>query len=124
MFWRGKKTFFDYKNKINHSLKNRIFPRGLTHAFGRKMQFLFLFVFGQKTIYKSGLKMFQIKKKQTFFDYKNKLFPSLKNCIFPKGVTNAFGQKWHFFLYLCSVKTRLEIVLTDFVDEKETYFDY
>ena len=45
---RKQKPFFDYKNKINHSLKNRIFPRGLTHAFGRKMQFLFLFVFGPK----------------------------------------------------------------------------
>ena len=28
------------------------------------------------------------------------------------------------FFFICSVKTRLEIVLTDFVDAKETFFDY
>ena len=33
-------------------------------------------------------------------------------------------KKCHFFLYLCLVKTRLEIVLTDFVDKKETFFEY
>ena len=31
-----KKTFFDYKYKIFDTLKNRIFPKGLTHAFGQK----------------------------------------------------------------------------------------
>ena len=54
---RKQNIFLTTKTKLI-SLKNRIFPRGLTHAFGRKMQFLFFFVFGQKKIYKSGLKMF------------------------------------------------------------------
>ena len=44
---RKKKTFLDCKNKIFHSPKNRIFPKGLTHAFGQKMQLFSLFVFGQ-----------------------------------------------------------------------------
>ena len=35
MFWIEKKNF-DYKNKINHSLTNHIFPKGLTHALGKK----------------------------------------------------------------------------------------
>ena len=43
-----KETFFDHKNKIFQRLKNRIFPKGLTHAFGQKLQFFTLFVFGQK----------------------------------------------------------------------------
>ena len=34
---RYKKTFFDYKRNICESPKNRIFPKGLTHAFGQKM---------------------------------------------------------------------------------------
>ena len=31
-----KETFLCYKNKIFHSLKIRIFPKGLTHAFVKK----------------------------------------------------------------------------------------
>ena len=31
--------------------------------------------------------------KETFFEYKNKIFQSAKNGIFPKGLTHAFGQK-------------------------------
>ena len=33
--------------KIFHSHKNRTFPKGLTHPFGKKMHFFSLFVFGQ-----------------------------------------------------------------------------
>ena len=44
-----KETFFDCKNKIFKSLKTRIFEKGLTNAFGQKMEFFFSgFVFGQK----------------------------------------------------------------------------
>ena len=33
-------------------------------------------------------------RKETFFEYKNKTLQCpKKNCIFPKGVTHAFGQK-------------------------------
>ena len=48
---------------------------------------------------------------------------SPKNCIFPKGLTHAFGAKnVNFFLYLFSVKIRLVIVLlNDFVEKKETF---
>ena len=48
-----KETFFDCKRKISKSPKNRMFSKGLTHAFGQKMPILSLFVFGQnKTINK------------------------------------------------------------------------
>ena len=33
-------------------------------------------------------------------------------------------KKCRFFLYLFSVKTKLEIKLTDFVGKKQTFFDY
>ena len=42
---KRKQTLFDHKNKIFHSPKNRIFPTGLTHAFGQKMPLFSLFVF-------------------------------------------------------------------------------
>ena len=68
--------------------------------------------------------MFWIAKKD-FFVHKKEIFHSLKNGIFPKGLTHDFGPKnATFFFFLCSVKTKLEIVLTDFVDKKETFFDY
>ena len=65
-----------------------------------------------------------LESKQTFCYYKEKLFHSPKNRIFPRGLTHAFSQKYHLFLYLFSVKTRLQIKLTDFVEKKETFFDY
>ena len=42
-----KETFFQYKNKIFQTFKNRIFPKGLTHAFGQIMPILSFFAFGQ-----------------------------------------------------------------------------
>ena len=45
-----------------------------------------------------------LDRKETFFDYKNEIFQSLKNDIFPKGLAHAFGQNIYFFLYLFSVK--------------------
>ena len=42
-----KQTFFDDKDKNFKSHKNRIFPKGLIHAFGQKIQFFPLLLFGQ-----------------------------------------------------------------------------
>ena len=39
-FAEKKETFFGYKNRIFQSLKNRTFPKELTHGFGRKMPFM------------------------------------------------------------------------------------
>ena len=43
-----KKPFFDYKRNICESPKTRIFPKGLTHAFGQKNTNSLFFAFGQK----------------------------------------------------------------------------
>ena len=48
MFQIEQKAFYDYKNNIFQGLKNRIFPKGLTHAFGQKMELFSGFAFGQK----------------------------------------------------------------------------
>ena len=37
----GKETFFDHKKAVFQSLKNHIFPKGLTHAFGQKIYFFY-----------------------------------------------------------------------------------
>ena len=44
--------------------------------------------------------------------------------IFLKGLTHAFGQKCNFFLYLFSVKIRLEIMFNKVLYRKETFFSY
>ena len=48
MFEEEKKPFLVLKNSIFQSPKNRIFPKGLTHAFGQKMYFFFLELFSVK----------------------------------------------------------------------------
>ena len=40
-----KETFFDYIKKNFQRLKKRIFPRGLTRAFGQEMEFFFIICF-------------------------------------------------------------------------------
>ena len=88
-----KQTFLTIRRKF-FSPKNGIFPKGLTYAFGQKWFFFSLFVFGEK-----GLEIrFDdvLVRKETFFDFKNKLFQCLKNGIFPEGLTQAFGQKMQF----------------------------
>ena len=51
MFQREKKLIFEYKNKIIEILKNRIFPKGLTHALGQKMPNFSLFRFDQIPVF-------------------------------------------------------------------------
>ena len=48
-------TFFDYENKVFQTPKNHIFPKGLTHAFGKKWNFFHYFP--QIKELKSGLTM-------------------------------------------------------------------
>ena len=38
-----------------------------------------------------------LDRKETFFLTRRKIFEGLKNSIFPKGLTHAFGQKMQFF---------------------------
>ena len=42
-----------------------------------------------------------LDRKETFFDYKNEIFQSLKNGVFPKGLAHAFGQKIDFYFFIC-----------------------
>ena len=40
-----------------------------------------------------------LDRKETFFEYKNQIFQSSKNHIFPKGLTHRFGQKMPILSY-------------------------
>ena len=65
-----------------------------------------------------------VQEKRTFLTLKNRIFHSPKNRIFPKGLTHAFDQKCQFLLYLDLIKIRLEIMLKDFAEKRETFWGY
>ena len=91
-FGEKKKPFFTIRTKILDGPQNCIFPKGLTHAFGKKMPFfhyLFSLKIGLEPRFNNVL-----DRKETFFDY----IKSLKKRIFPRGLTHAFGQEMEFFL--------------------------
>ena len=58
-----KETFFGHKNVIFQSPKNRIFPKGLTHAFHQRMYFflyLFLVKIRPEIMFNNVIIMFQL----------------------------------------------------------------
>ena len=69
MFEEEKKPFLTLKNSIFQSPKNRIFPKGLTHAFGQKMYFFFLELFSVK-IRLEMLFNNALDRKETCFSHK------------------------------------------------------
>ena len=63
------------------------------------------------------------EKKETFFDLKNMNFSNSSKSHFFKGINPHFQPKNAiFFLYLDLIKIRLEIILSDFAQKKETFF--
>ena len=85
-----KETFLTIKTKYFQRLKKWHFSDALTHVFGQKMQFFFHYLFSLKVRLELGVNNVR-DRKTTFFDYKNKIFYSLKNCLFAKGLTHVFG---------------------------------
>ena len=64
------------------------------------------------------------EKRETFLTIKNRIFQSPKDRIFfQTGRTHAFGQKMPFFSLLDLIKITLQIMLSDFAEKKETFFD-
>ena len=68
----------------------------------KKFQF-FLYLFLVKTRLEIRLNNVQ-DRKESFFEYKNKIFQSPKNRIFAKGLTHAFWSKnaKFFFIWIWS----------------------
>ena len=65
------------------------------------------------------------KKKKPFLTMKNRIFQSPKKiAFFLEGVNPCFWPKnANFFLYLELTIKRLEIMLGDFAEKKEIFFD-
>ena len=116
-----KETFLDYKKQNFQKSKNSYFAKGVNPRFWSEKCQLFLYLFLVKTRLEIILNAF-VEKKETFFDY-NKLSQKL---LFPKGVIPRFGHKMPIFLFMLIIlmKIRLEIMLSDFAEKKETCFEY
>ena len=119
MFQNEKKPFLAIKNVIFQSPKNRIFPKGLTHAFGQKKEVCFLQLFSVKIGPEILLNSVR-DGKETFF--------GSKKCNLSKSQKPHFSmllvKKCVFFLELFSVKIRLEIMFNNVLERKETFFGH
>ena len=95
IFQNVKPSFQAIKTKSSKSRKSEIFPKGLTHGFGRIMaifQNFFQGIQARKTCYT----IFE-NKKTTFYGVKTKSSKSRKSEIFPKGLTHGLGPKMAIF---------------------------
>ena len=64
------------------------------------------------------------RQKKPFWLLKKRIFKKPKDRIFfQTGRTHAFGQKMPFFSLLDLIKITLQIMLSDFAEKKETFFD-
>ena len=101
--------------------KNRIFPKGLTHACGKKMYF-FLELFSVKIRLEITFNNV-LETKETFLGHKKFSLSKSQKSHFSDRVNPCFWSKnVFFFLYLFSVKIRLEIMFNNVIDKKETFF--
>ena len=85
IFWNEKTPFYAIKTGNSKSRQIDIFPKGLTHGFGSKMDifptFFFLSNIGQKNVFYDIL-----ERKTAFLGSKNKKFKKLvKLTFFQRG---------------------------------------
>ena len=90
IFWNEKTPFQVIKTRSLNSRKFDIFPKGLTHGFGRKMAIFSTFFCQAMKARKIFFMVFQ-NEKTSFQAIKTKSSKSRKIVIFPKGLTLGFG---------------------------------
>ena len=62
-----------------------------------------------------------VEKKETFFDYNKKNFSKSQKSLFAKWLTHVLVKNANFFVYVVLEKFRLEIMLSDFPQEKKPF---
>ena len=65
-----------------------------------------------------------LDRKETFFGHKNFSLSKSQKSHFSKGVIAWFWSKNVLFLFLFSVKVRLQIMFNNALDRKETFFGH
>ena len=116
-------AFYAIKRRRSKSRKIEIFPKGLTHGFGPKnghfSNLLFLGNIGKENVFYDIL-----ERKNAILGYKNKKFKKLKIDIFPKGLTDGFGEKWPFFQLVFLGNIGQENVFYDILERKNAFLRY
>ena len=96
IFQNEKTTFQAKKTRRSKSLKIDIFPNGLTHDFGPKMDFFPTFSLSALLHRKMSLTIFQ-NEKTPFYAIRKRSTKRLKIDIFLKALTHAFRPKMAIF---------------------------
>ena len=105
------------------------FSKGVNPCFWSKMHF-FCHLFLLKIRLEIGFN-YVLERKETYFEYKNKIVEILKNRIFPKGLTHIKKceiflyldlVKFQFFLNFFAFKTGLETMFNNVLERKESCF--
>ena len=95
-FAEEKETFLSHKKQKFQKSKNSHFSKGVNPSFwSEKCQF-FLHLFLVKTRLEIIFNAF-VEKKETFFDYNNKIFSKSQKSLFPKGLTHVLVKNANFF---------------------------
>ena len=104
----GKRETFVTKKRP----KNRIFPKGVTRAFGPKNVNFFFIWFLVVVLLNDFL-----ERKETFLSIRKNFSKSKKSPVNPL----LLAKKCHFFSLLDLIKITLQIMLSDFAEKKETF---
>ena len=87
-FAEEKETFLSYKKQKFQKSKNSHFSKGVNPSFWSEKCQCFLHLFLVKTRLEIIFNAF-VEKKETFFDYNNKIFSKSQKSLFPKGLTHV-----------------------------------
>ena len=124
IFQKEKTPIQAIKTRSLKSRKVDIFPKWLTHGFGRKIaifsNFFFLGYIGQENVFYDIL-----ERKKAFLGYKNKKFNMSKSLHFSKGVNPWFWFKnCHFSSFFFKAIQARKISFTIFQQEKNAFLGY
>ena len=121
IFQHEKTPFQAIKTRSSKGRKIDIFPKGLTHGFGRKMAIFPTFFFQAIQARKMSFMIFQ-NEKTPFQAIKTRSSKSRKIDIFPKELTHCFGRKIAvfptFFFYAIQVRKMSFMI---FLNEKTPF---
>ena len=118
-----KETFFHFQKQSFSKTKKSHFSKGLTHAFNQKWLIFSLFTIDKKKRLEIILSDFA-EKKEPFFTIKNRVFKVRKIKFFKRLNPCFWSKKVNFFVDVDLVKIRLDIMLSDFPQEKKNLLDY
>ena len=123
IFYNEKTPFQAIKTTSSKRGKIHIFPKGLTHGFGRKWPFFqlsFLANIGHENVFHDIL-----QRKNAFLGYKNNKFKKGKNSHFSKGVNPWFWPESGYFSNFCLLgNIGHKNVFHDILQRKNAFLGY